>query len=131
MVASIHHFAHFLFGASFTVLTDHRPLTSLLTSKTLNGRLQGMALKIMQFDVSIEYREGSRNGNADGLSRQSWQLDKVGDAMQSSTDEGVSVADPDGTAIVASLPGASLRTGRCGAAHRREDREKRSSSREE
>ena len=51
--------------------------------------------------------------------------------MQLSTDEGVSVADPDGMAIVASLPGASLRTGGCGAAHRRKDREKRSSSREE
>ena len=53
MVASIHHFAHFLFGTSFTVLTDHRPLTTLLTSKTLNRRLQGMALKIIQFDVPL------------------------------------------------------------------------------
>ncbi len=72
MVVSIEHFSHFLYGASFTVLTDHRPLTSLLTSKTLNRRLRGMVLKIMQYNVSIFYRQGTKNRNADGLSRQSW-----------------------------------------------------------
>jgi len=31
-----------------------------------------MALKLMEFDVMILYREGSKNANADALSRQSW-----------------------------------------------------------
>ncbi len=53
VMKSMKYFAHFLFGASFTV-TNHRPLTSLLTSKTINRRLQGMALKIMQYDVCIQ-----------------------------------------------------------------------------
>ena len=30
---SVKHFSHFLYGATFTVLTDHKPLTALLTSK--------------------------------------------------------------------------------------------------
>ena len=37
---AIKHFSHFPYGASFTVLTDHKPLTSLLISKNLNRRLQ-------------------------------------------------------------------------------------------
>ena len=45
VLEAIKHFEHFLYGSSFTVRTDHKPLTSLFTSKTLNHRLQGMALK--------------------------------------------------------------------------------------
>jgi len=38
-----------------------------------------MDLKIMQYDVSIHYRKGFRNGNVDGLSRQSWKPDNMED----------------------------------------------------
>ncbi len=127
VVESIKHFAHFLLGTSFAVLTDHRPLTSLLTSKTSNRRLQGMALKIMQYDVCIQYREGSRNGNADGLSRQSWEsLENEemehpvmeDDEIHEADTEEDSMADPDETEIAAFLPGIGLREGGCGATHR-------------
>ncbi len=123
VVESIKHFAHFLFGASFTVLTDHR-LTSLLTS---NRRLQGMALKIMQYDVCIQYREGSRNENADGLSRQSWEsLESEemehpvmeDDEIDEADTEEDSVVDPDDAEIAAFLPGTGLHEGGCGATHR-------------
>ncbi len=36
VVESIRDFDHFLYGAQFEVLTDHKPLTSLLSSKKLN-----------------------------------------------------------------------------------------------
>ncbi len=118
VVASIQHFAHFLFGASFTVLTDHNPLTSLLSSKSLNRRLHGMALKIMQFDVTILYREGTQNGNADGLSRQSWS-DKTDDEKSTPVD----VMEDDKEEICATdcaafLPDAGLCRGGCGNTHR-------------
>jgi len=51
---------------------DHRALTSLMSSKTLNWRLHGFAMKLMEFNLHIVYRPGSDNSNADGLSRQSW-----------------------------------------------------------
>ena len=70
VVESIKHFLHYLYGRKFTVMTDHKPLTSLMTSKTLNRRLHGMALKLMEPDMVIEYRQGAENENADGLSRQ-------------------------------------------------------------
>ena len=67
---AVKHFEHFLYGATFRVYTDHKPLTSLLTSKS------GMALKLMTYDLAIVYRKGVANGNADGLSRQSWEPER-------------------------------------------------------
>jgi len=44
-----------------SVLTDLKPLTSLLSSKNLNRRLQGMALKLLFHDVNILYMKGLDN----------------------------------------------------------------------
>ena len=70
VIESIKHFYHFLYGRQFTVVTNHKPLTSLLTSKVLNRRLHSMALKLMEFDVVIWYKRGEENDNTDGLTRQ-------------------------------------------------------------
>ena len=67
------HFAHYLYGRSFTIYTDHKALCSLLSSKTFNRWLQRFALKLQPWDVNIVYKPGRDNGNADGLSRQEWQ----------------------------------------------------------
>ena len=37
-----------------------------------------MALKLMEFDVMILYREGSKNANADALSRLFWPEEEGG-----------------------------------------------------
>ena len=108
VVESVKHFQHFLYGASFKVLTDHKPLTSLLTSKSLNRRLQGMAIKMMCCDIVIVYRKGTENCNADGLSRQAW--------IQEPVEAAVTVDDPD----VGDPPMSGLSRGDCGAAHREE-----------
>ena len=52
---SVEHFAHYLFGHRFTVLMDHRGLESLLTSKTLNRRLQRFAMKLQEWQLIIHY----------------------------------------------------------------------------
>ena len=36
---SIQHFSYYLYGRQFTVLTDHKPLVSLMTAKQDNRRL--------------------------------------------------------------------------------------------
>ena len=69
---AVHFFAHFLYGRHFKVITDHKALVALLTSRRLNKRLHGWVLKLLDFDFTIEYRPGSKNQDADGLSRQSW-----------------------------------------------------------
>ena len=72
IVAAVEHFEFYLYGAAFTVYTDHRACTSLLSSKYLNKRLRRFALKLKSREVQIIYRPGKLNGNADGLSRQDW-----------------------------------------------------------
>ena len=67
VVAAVEPFAHFLYGASFVVYTDHRPLVSLLSSRILNRRLRGMPLKLSGYDIDIRYRKGSDNGYGMGF----------------------------------------------------------------
>ena len=67
-------FHNYLFGRSFTLLTDHEPLTSIFhPSKSLPAvtaaRLQRYALFLAGFDYTIMYKNTKCHGNADGLSR--------------------------------------------------------------
>jgi len=109
---SIKYFDHFLYGATFKVLTDHKPLTSLLTSKSLNRKIHGMALNLMVYDVSIVYRNGIANENADGLSLQAWERELK---------EEEAVDDP--VYLDSSVSG--LVKGDCGAAHSKEKKRER------
>ena len=72
IIRSVYFFAHYLYGRHFEIITDHKALTSLMSSSRLNRRLQGWALKLMDFDFTIKYKPGSTVGDADGLSRQAW-----------------------------------------------------------
>lgn len=58
----------------FTLLTDHRPLTIILSpSKSIHSmaaaRLQRWALLLAAHNYTIKYRPAADHGNADGLSR--------------------------------------------------------------
>ena len=75
MFKAIHFFDHFLYGQKFTVVTDHRALIYLLQSRRLNKRLHGWMLNLLDFCFEIQYRPGSRNQDADGLSRQAWSTE--------------------------------------------------------
>ena len=70
LVESVKHFAYYLYGRTFTVYTDHKPLCQLLTSDRLNPRLRKIAMKMQHWLVSIEYLPGRDNGFADALSRE-------------------------------------------------------------
>ena len=93
---SIFFFAHFLWGKKFTVLTDHKALVSLLKSRTLNKRLHGWVLKLLDFNFEIIYRPGDRHLDADGLSRQAWSTEE-GDP---GSDLGVEEQQPRTSAIL-------------------------------
>ncbi len=70
--------------------------------------MRGMVLKIMQYNVSIFYRQGTKNKNADGLSPQSWPESEELENMENGQDAGVM------SGIPASLPVANLSKGGCG-----------------
>lgn len=73
VVRAIDHFAVYLSGRAFTVVTDHKALEYLQSSRHLNGRLTRWALQLQHYNFSIRYRPGKSHQNADGLSRQRWE----------------------------------------------------------
>ncbi|CAF0956113.1 unnamed protein product, partial [Brachionus calyciflorus] len=61
-------FRPFIIGTSFIVETDHESLKWLMNAKS-PARLVRWALRLSEFDFEIRYKRGSKNTNADGLSR--------------------------------------------------------------
>ena len=74
LIYGVRKFHQYLYGREFTLLTDHKPLTSILGSKvgipTLAAtRMQRWALTLSAYHYSIKYRKAKENANADAMSR--------------------------------------------------------------
>ncbi|CAM4647097.1 unnamed protein product [Lepidochelys kempii] len=74
IVFGIQKFHQYLFGRKFTLLTNHRPLTSIFGPSTgipplATSRMQCWALLLSAHTYEIKYRKSTLHGNADGLSR--------------------------------------------------------------
>lgn len=68
--AAIKHFIHFVEGRDFSISTDHKPLTTVLFSKSEKSPRQQRQLNyISQFTSDIRYLKGNLNTVADTLSR--------------------------------------------------------------
>ena len=74
LVYGIKNFYAYLYGRKFTLVTDHKPLLTVLGPK--NGippmaaaRLQRWALLLSAYNYSIEFKPTQQHANADGLSR--------------------------------------------------------------
>ncbi len=74
IVFGVKRFHQYLYGRKFTIYSDHRPLMYLFGDKrpisaTDAARVQRWALTLSGYQYTIVHRPGSRQGNADGLSR--------------------------------------------------------------
>ncbi len=87
IVDTVRHFEAHLVGRKFMLETDHQALQYLKTKRSPNKRLTRWALFLQDFTFEVRYRPGTRNGNADGLSRQSWEDDKCMSRTTSSLEE--------------------------------------------
>ena len=72
VVKAIQHFKIYLTGVRFRVYTDHACLRSIQEIGDTNGRLARWSIFLQQHDFEIVHRPGTTHGNADGLTRQSW-----------------------------------------------------------
>ena len=72
VVAALKHYKVYLTRQKFVLMTDHQALTGMSTSTNHNRRLTRWTLYLQDFDFSMQYRPGPKNGNADGLPRQCW-----------------------------------------------------------
>lgn len=62
-------FQDYLYGNTFTVVTDNNPLTYILTSAKLDAASHRWLAALSTFNFNIKYRAGKSNQDADGLSR--------------------------------------------------------------
>ena len=74
MVFAVKSFHKYVFGRTFTLVTDHKPLMGLFQEDSTippmaSGRIQRWALTLAAYDYQLHFKSGSTNGNADGLSR--------------------------------------------------------------
>ncbi|PIK52013.1 hypothetical protein BSL78_11086 [Apostichopus japonicus] len=71
IVFGVERFHTYLYGRSFTVITDHKPLLMIM-DKPLTAappRLQRMLIRLQGYNFSIKHRPGQDNLLADSLSR--------------------------------------------------------------
>ncbi|OWZ15676.1 DNA/RNA polymerase [Phytophthora megakarya] len=69
VVWSVKRFRPYLYGRTFTIITDHAALKWLMTRSNLAGRLHRWSLTLQEYNFEIVYRPGTTNVVADALSR--------------------------------------------------------------
>ena len=69
IVHALREWRHYLHGAPFKVLTDHRSLQYMHTQPHLSTRQSRWMEFLSTFDFKVEYCEGKKNIIADALSR--------------------------------------------------------------
>ena len=62
-------FRPYLYGAKFTVFTDHQSLQHVKSKKAPNGWMQRWVEDLSEFDFDVVYKTGKTNTDADTLSR--------------------------------------------------------------
>ena len=65
-------FREYLYGGKFTVYTDSNPLTYIQDNAKLDAMTQRWVAELASFNVSIAYKPGATNVEADALSRIPW-----------------------------------------------------------
>ena len=74
LIFGVRKFQYYLYGRPFTLITDHKPLLSILGPKKgvpamAAARLQRWAVLLAAYQYQVEFRPTGEHGNADGLSR--------------------------------------------------------------
>lgn len=69
IILSVDYFHYYLVGREFLIVTDHRPLTYLFTTKNISARLHRWRYALMSYQFQIIYKSGKSNVVADALSR--------------------------------------------------------------
>ena len=73
LILGVKHFHQYLYARSFTLVTDHRPLTTILSPhkgipSLAAARLQRWAIILSAYKYDIEFKCTQLHGNADALS---------------------------------------------------------------
>ena len=86
IIFGVKKFHQYLYGRKFLLVTDHKPLTTVLGPKSgiptlAAARLQRWALLLAAYQYDIEYRSTEKHANADCLSRLPIQCEKLNEGI--------------------------------------------------
>lgn len=70
-------FRDYLIGSSCTIYTDNNPLTYVLSTAKLNATGHRWVAELADFHLTIKYRPGKENCDADGLSRMPCEIETM------------------------------------------------------
>ena len=65
------------YAPSFRVYTDNNPLTYVMSTAKLNATGIRWVGELAEYNFTIHYRPGKKNGDADGLSRMPLKIDEL------------------------------------------------------
>ena len=68
-VSTVMEFYPYLYGFTFTLMTDHNRLVSMKGLNDIGGRLSRWIIFLQQFNMEFIYKPGKEYSNADCLSR--------------------------------------------------------------
>jgi hypothetical protein len=80
VVWGIKYFRPYLYGRRFKVVSDHKPLTWIMSVNDPGSRLLRWRIQLEEYDCEIVYKPGNQNSNADALSRIGTLSKEGGDA---------------------------------------------------
>ena len=69
IVWAIKHFHHYIYGATFTLITDHSALCYLFNLPNPTGRIARWIIKLQGYTFNIKHRSGNKHTNVDTFSR--------------------------------------------------------------
>jgi transposase InsO family protein len=69
VVWAVRMFRPYLYGTHFRLLTDHKALQWLRSTRNLSAKLARYAIELQEYDFDVQHRAGSQHANVDGLSR--------------------------------------------------------------
>lgn len=69
IVWSVKQFRPYIYGRTFKIVTDHKPLTWMFNIKDPGSRLMRWRIKLEEYQFTVVYKQGKLNTNADYLSR--------------------------------------------------------------
>jgi len=86
IVWGIKQFRPYLYGRKFKIVSDHKPLTWIMSVKDPGSRLLRWRIKLAEYDYEIVYKPGVQNSNADALSRIGALAEESGDSDEIDSD---------------------------------------------
>ena len=83
IIYGIKKFHPYIYGRKFTLITDHKPLTTIFSPKSSlpAARLQRWAIILSAYQYEVEFRATDKHANADCLSRLPLQITTEEDAI--------------------------------------------------